>query len=572
MKKFKIAAVVTTAALALAACSNSADTDKDTDKTTGSDTTASATDSATTDAPSGASGVDYNPQPRENLKDGGTITMATTEITAQANPFHQDGTLYTSQQFYWYNPQIALFDDEGTYVPNPDYLTKVEAKEVDGNTVVTFDIREEAVYNDGTPIDYTAFVNTWKSNNGTDEAYMPSSTDGYSKMKSVERGTSDKQAVVTYDGTYAWWQGQFNMLLHPKVDTAEKFNTMYLKAYQPDLGAGPFKVESVDFEKGEATFVPNEKWWGDKPKLEKFTYRQMESAASLNAFLNGEIDATGVGNLERYTAVKNMDGITIRTGFRPSNYILTLNGASDNLKDIKVREAIFTAVDRKVIADIQFQGLNYTENAPGSFVLFESQAGYEDNFGAVVKFDAEKSKALLEEAGWVAGADGIREKDGAKLSVRYVLLGDDATTKAVALAYQKMLKDVGVDMQIQEKPSSEFSNVYTTKDFDIFSLGFSSSDPFGVAYFGQIYRSDSGLNLSGTGTADFDKKIDELEKLATADEQIAKANELEKEAFALYGIMPTHNGPDMIAVKNGLSGVGSMGFAIVPKEDIGWEK
>ena len=39
------------------------------------------------------------------------------------------------------------------------------------------------------------------------------------------------------------------------------------------------------------TFVPNEKWWGNKPKLDKIVYKQMADTASLNAFQNGEIDA-----------------------------------------------------------------------------------------------------------------------------------------------------------------------------------------------------------------------------------------------------------------------------------------
>ena len=69
-----------------------------------------------------------------------------------------------------------------------------------------------------------------------------------------------------------------------------------------------------------------------------------------------------------------------------------------------------------------------------------------------------------------------------------------------------------------------------------------------MAYFGQMYMSDSELNRSGTGTEELDAKILELQQIGDGDEQIARANELEKEALGTYGIMPFANGPDMVAV------------------------
>ena len=146
----------------------------------------------------------------------------------------------------------------------------------------------------------------------------------------------------------------------------------------------------------------------------------------------------------------------------------------------------------------------------------------------------------------------------------------DVVARLVGQKLQESLKQIGVDLQIDQRPSSEFNNVYTSKDFDVFMMGFSSSDPFGVAYFGQIYASDSGLNLSGTGTPEFDKKIEEMTKIGDPEEQIKAANELEVEAFKLYGIMPMFNGPSMTAVKDGLANIGSMGFAVQPKQNIGW--
>ena len=513
----------------------------------------------------------YNEQDRESLAKGGELTLAITEISEQQNPFQADGTLYTNHVWQYYNPQITLFNGKGEFELNNDYLTEITDEVVDGKTVVTYTIRDEAQYNDGTPIDWKSFEHTWKFNNGENEELNVSSTDGYELIESVEQGENEKQAVVTFKQEYAWWQGLFGFLLPTQVDSAEVYNEGYINELHPEWGAGPYKVDNVDFNTGTVSFVPNENWWGDEPLLDRVTFRQMESQASINAFKAGEIDATGVASKDRLASVEDMDGIEIRTAMRPSNILITLNSESPHLGDLKVREAIMTGIDRAQLATIRFNGIGYEEELPGSFTLFQTQDGYEDIFGELVQFDVEKAKSLLDEAGWTDGGNGVREKDGETLTLNYVLLGDDPNSRASASAMQKMMRDIGVDLQIQERPSSDFSKVITERSFDVFPMGFSSTDPFGVAYFGQMYMSDSELNRSGTGTEELDAKILELQQIGDGDEQIARANELEKEALGTYGIMPFANGPDMVAVADPkLANYGAYSFATVGVEDIGY--
>ncbi|MGV0390357.1 ABC transporter family substrate-binding protein [Corynebacterium phoceense] len=516
---------------------------------------------------------DYNPKERDELKDGGELTLPIGELTEQMNAFHANMTTDTSTIWGWYNPQLALYDGKGEYTPNPDYITNASAETKDGKTVVTYDIVDKATFNDGTPIDWKAFENTWKMNNGEDKEISPNSTDGYELIESVERGDSDKQVKVTFQNAYPWWMGLFNQVLHPKVNTAQLYNETYLNELHPEYGAGPFKVDSIDFNAGNVTFVPNEKWWGDAPKLSKVTYRQLESQATINAFKAGEIDAAGVASKNNLTVAAEMgDTIDIRASMRIANILFTLNSQAPHLGDINVRHAIFNAIDRSQLAAIRYNGLGYTEDLPGSLTLYPTQDGYKDNLSEAVTYDPESSKKLLEEAGYAMGDDGYYAKDGEKLTLRYVLVGDDEVSKSTAAAIQKMLKDVGVEVTVQERPSSDFSKIAEERDFDIFLSGIASSDPYGVAYFGQTWLSDSDLNKSGTGTKELDEKIRELQKIDNGDDQIAKANELEVEAFKTYGLMPWANGPAMTGVKKGLANFGPAGFAVIPKEDIGWEK
>ena len=515
---------------------------------------------------------DYNPLERDQIKDGGELTLPILEVPEQSNSLHGNAIVDGTTLWRWYNPQMTLADGDGTWHPNPAYLTNVNAEEVDGKTVVTYDINPDAVFNDGTPIDWRVFETMWKFNNAENPDVVANSTDGYDQIESVTAGESDKQAVVTFKQPFAWWQALFNQIMHPSVSDPQIFNEGYLKNPHPEWGSGPFKVDTFDYNGGTVTFVPNEKWWGEKPKLDKVTYRQMESQATINAYQAGEVDAVEITNKDHLAVAKTVKDTTLRGTLRPSNYLVTLNAKTSTLEDVKVREAVFTGINRETLAQVRFNGMDYTENLPGSFALFQNQKGYQDNFGSLVTYDQDKAKQLLDEAGWAEGGDGIREKDGEKLKLRYVTFGDDQMTKSSVAGLQKMMKDIGVDMQVSERPTSDFSRVMAEKDFDLIMSGFGSTDPFGMLYFKQDYASDSELNKSGTGTPEFDEKINELYQISDQTEQIAKANELEKEAFAQYGIMPYANGPQLTGVKKGLANFGAYAFAVVPKENIGWAK
>ena len=106
----------------------------------------------------------YNPQPYDNLKDGGTLTTALIEISTQWNPFQGNATGYSLDVWNWYNPILTTFSADGKPAFNPDYLTDVKAETVNGNTRITYTINPKATYNDGSPIDwrssseYSAFL------------------------------------------------------------------------------------------------------------------------------------------------------------------------------------------------------------------------------------------------------------------------------------------------------------------------------------------------------------------------------------------------------------------------------
>jgi peptide/nickel transport system substrate-binding protein len=530
-----------------------------------------------TPSPSSSGGstfTDTNAQPYSALKQGGTISVSAGELTPQFNQFNADSTTDTWFTWDWYNPEVIKFMPNGDLNPNPDYITAMPTEDTStGNTVVTYELNPKAVYNDGTPIDVTSFQNTWKMNNGSDTTINANSTDGYIKITSVEPGKDNHEVVVTFDGIYPWWGGLFNSLLNPECNTADCFNNGYvgtdLASAHPEWGAGPYKLTQLDKNAGTATFVPNDKWWGNPAPLTQVNLVVRESTAAVNAFVNGETDYVGAGSADILKQVQAVPNTTTRSGANAATYMLQLNSqASDSaLSDIKVRQAIMTGIDRGQIDQVRFQGMDYTEPYPGSLLLFSFQDKYVDNFSQVIpQADPAAAMKLLEDDGYTKGSDGMYSKGGTPLQVSLTTFGDSASTKAMAQVVQTQLKAIGVDMQIVNKASSDFSTTMSTGDWEMNISGFASSDPYGVAYTCQIYCSPSdpnysGLNKSGTGTAAMDAEIHAMEQLPTADAQIDAANKIEVEELQQYGLMPLFNGPVIYQVENGLANVGSAVFA-----------
>ncbi|OKL47308.1 hypothetical protein BSR29_06765 [Boudabousia liubingyangii] len=541
----------------------------------GCSTTTSKSDTAAPQPPASNTTIkaaDYQAAKYEDLKSGGELRLSINEINPQMNAGHTDANASTSTIWYWYNPQIALFDESANWYANPDYIESVSAEVKDGKTVVTWNINPKATFNDGTPIDYRAFQGTFKVSNLSDNAFAPSDPDGYKDMESVERGKNDKQVIVTYKFQYPSWQKNFEFLIHPTATKdAQTFNEAYLKNPHPEWGAGPYKVENVDFEAGNITFTKNEKWWGKPGKLEKVTLRALEKDAEINAFLNDQLDAVNISDKERLAKVDTVDNINKYTAVQDRVTQLALNGKSEVFSDINVRKAFITAIDRPKLLEIVFNGLNYTEAPVGSSVLFPYQKGYQDNLGELGKYDLQKSAEYLEASGWKREGDYF-QKDGKDLEVHIPQFSSNASATAVFGALQSMTKKAGIKLVIDTHKPKDFSAVIKGRQYDVLYSAIRKSNPFGIADIEQLYATTSTYNKSDLSNADVDKFAKQSVRANTEEEAIKYGNEAEKESFKLAGFLPLFNGPHSVATKSGLANYGATGFVSFPKELIGWTK
>lgn len=520
-----------------------------------------------------------NPKKRDEIKDGGELTLAIGEVGPCWNYYNVNGgTTYVNTLWGMYMPVLMDSDALGAkFTPNPDYIESYEVSEDTGKQVIKISMNPEAQFNDGTPIDYRAFETLWKCCCGENDAYACASTDGYSQIESVVQGENANDVVITMAKPYYPAEALLGTVLHPGSLDPEVFNNGWNNEPHVEWGAGPFVVDT--FDDTHATFVPNKNWWGKAPKLEKVTYKQMEAQAIFNAFKNGEIDATDTttGAAETLSNFLNMEDAEIRRGYSPTIACIEINTKREATQDIAVRKAFTQCIDVPTIIQIQYKGVAWEEDACGSIIFPFWSDGYENNMPEdVKKLKSAKDRTsaarkTLEEAGYKLNKDEYYEKDGKVAGFGFVLFGDSNTVKNRASALQKMAKDAGMKLELISKASADFSKTVSSGEWDSLLLGWQGT-PTSYNNGGQLFGSESGSNFTQYGTPEIDEMMAKVPTISNHDEQIKAINEAEKLAMESYAFIPLFSGADAVATKKGLANYGPALFHTVHAEDLGWAK
>jgi peptide/nickel transport system substrate-binding protein len=180
---------------------------------------------------------------------------------------------------------------------------------------------------------------------------------------------------------------------------------------------GPF--EFVDYTPNDhLTAKRNENYWGEKAKLRQLTFRFIPDQNTRRLALeSGDVDGVYFLPPQQAASVKARPGLKLAPTPPGAVVVLSFNlhGAEPNtlMQDIDLRRALAWSLDPKALAEVQWQGTAQAVNtiSPPS-VLGDAAAEVQP-----ITNDLPKAQALLDQKGWKVGSDGIREKDGRKLSL-----------------------------------------------------------------------------------------------------------------------------------------------------------
>jgi peptide/nickel transport system substrate-binding protein len=411
--------------------------------------------------------------------------------------------------------QVVGLYPKGGAVFVPQLADSYEIAE-DGKTY-TFHLNPNATFHDGTPAtahDLEFTCDTVK-NEASGIQYTQSFNDTIGSYRAVddhtfEVVTSDVMAQIVFFPNFfapviarhVWESVPVENWLSDPGSTGQDPSRV--------VGTGPFKFDSISESEGISTFVRNDSYYDVVPAVEKFIFQVWPDDTAVVEALKAEQLDVYVANVppsdvESLQAEENLD-VAIYDTYQVSWYGYNLDPNKTPLFQQKeVRQALIHGIDRQSIVDNILLG--FATVAIGSQPVL-SEAFAPESITNKYEYDPTKAGQLLDAAGWVVGSDGIREKDGTKLSFQITYGSGSASSDQTVAAFQDNWKAIGVDAQ----PNSvDFDTVMmpaltSSFDFQVIFLGFDWASPSGSqeAMFGTEYKG-AGFNAMGYSNAQYDE-------------------------------------------------------------------
>jgi peptide/nickel transport system substrate-binding protein len=371
------------------------------------------------------------------------------------------------------NPLISTSDPENVVIALLqrnllDYDEKLnlvpglaESVEVDESRLVyTVKLRAGVRWEDGTPVTADDVKATLEAlvDPKTPALYRRSFFADLEKVDLVD----DRTARVTFRKAYAAQRAAFNLPLLPArlyrgTDVASN------PANRKPLATGPFRLGS--WEGGTIRLVRNTQYFGEPPAWEQVVLRVVpESSSAFQGLLTGALDESRLNAVQRVEAAKS-------PALREAQYdeiaytYLAWNSRLPQFEDARVRRALTMLVDREAIARTLYGGLARPANGPLPPGLWPHDATL-----APLPHDPAKAAALLDEAGWRRGKDGVRRRGSARLAFSLSLGGASDRQRQIVELAQASFREAGIEMSISPMEWGAFVDRVDAGDYEACSL------------------------------------------------------------------------------------------------------
>jgi len=399
------------------------------------------------------------------------------------NPYYTNMWFSSITHQFW-NCYAWVFDDQNQ--PVPDLVTEIPSTEnggisEDGKTI-TLTLRDDVVWSDGTPITSEDFVFTYEMI--IDPGNTVAAVNPYDLIESME--APDPQTVVmNFSEPYAAWSGILwrgllpKHILQPVYDAEGTLDTADWNR-DPSVGCGPYLFD--EWESGSfARFVANENYFKGRPNIDEIFIRFVpDDASQVAALLSGDGD---LGTFFSYPDMPQLEeaGVNLFRVFSGYNEGWFLNlGETGHpaLKNQKVRQALAYGFDRFSLNEDLLLG----KTVPA--MTDWDEMGYNDpSLTEPYPYDPDMANQLLDEAGWVdTNGDGVRDKDGVELILRYGTTTREIRMDTQAVA-QQQLAEVGIQLELLNFDSDIFFSGYgeggpaATGELDIFEYSTTPNFP-----------------------------------------------------------------------------------------------
>ena len=235
----------------------------------------------------------------------------------------------------------------------------------------------------------------------------------------------------------------YNIFIAPKhLLEGKDLNTLDEFIRQP-VGTGPFKLKEV-VKGSHVALEANPAYYGGAPKLKTVVFKVIPDVNTVVAQLRtGELDLAVVTANHRET-LASAPNLAFKVTVLPSTFYLALNNARWPFTDRLVRHALMHGLNRELIVQRLVQRRRAGRRRP----LRDAFGPYVNKDLKPYPYDVGRAKALLAEAGFKPGADGVLQKDGKRLAFSLMVDKGNPEREQIALYTQQSWKQLGADVKV----------------------------------------------------------------------------------------------------------------------------
>ncbi|MBV8366767.1 MAG: peptide ABC transporter substrate-binding protein [Candidatus Eremiobacteraeota bacterium] len=386
------------------------------------------------------------------------------------------------------------FDDRGQPVPAlaTTFPTAGNGLVSKDGLRVTFKLRPNARWSDGAPVTADDVVFTWHAI--MNPANPVTHTAGYDKIKTILVQGPHQVTVVLREpfapAVYLFSEGDFPPLpAHLLAGHTPLNNIPYDSA---PVGDGPFVLARWD-RGSELIFDANPRYWRGRPRLDHVRIRIIPSTTTaLQLLRTHEIDVLDGVPKAQVRELDGIDGIRIHAHLIAAYRHLDFNVRNPILADVAVRRAIARGIDYRRIMDTVYAG--YGERAASDIPPFSWAA----NDLKPIPYDPATARRILDDAGWLAGADGVRAKHGTRLALTLSSAAGNRAAESAEALIQQQLKAVGIDLAIKNYAGAVLFDEHGPLFSGTYDMAWIENtegvDPDDLAAWGCDYMPRQGIN------------------------------------------------------------------------------
>jgi len=442
---------------------------------------------------------------------------------------------------------LVFQESDGSFSP---WLAK-DWQVSDDSTTYTFELRDDVTFHDGEPFDAEAvkanFDRIVDPETASAQAASMLGADFYEGTTAIDEYTVEVKFTQPYS-PFLQAASTANLGFYsPKVleESGEQ-----LKAGGPgvNVGTGPFELtEYTPDQELVYNRNPDYAWGPDGAEAASFETLRVEilPEASVRAGVVESGEADLASNIPPNLAVDLPDTLTVDSVEYPGlPYSLYLNEKYGVFADEKVRQAFARGID----VDAAVEEIYFGQFPRAWSILGATTPDYDASLEDSWPFDQDAASTLLDEAGWTErDSDGIRMKDGERLSVRWIAWTPQPDDKAaLGNAIQSDLAEIGFEVKREVLEPGAYNEQYNPKTFDLTDWGFSGVD-------GDLLRShlhtDGFQNASQVSDPEIDALLEEGIATSDADARADVYKQLQQWNAEYTAIVPLYS-PSLITAYN----------------------